>query len=203
MVHELAHQWFGDDVTPAPLERRVAQRGPRHLVRVGVRAGARRPGFYLEGGSFESQVRAATPAATSCAPRSGPVAAPIHGADDIAQMFSPNVYEGGALVLYALRQVVGDPTFRTIEREWPQRFGGGPASTADFIALRLAARASRPHRVPDQLALRHEHAAHAGPPRLDRRPGARTRERHRAQRGAAARSAAAPDVRAFLRWFRR
>ena len=65
----------------------------------------------------------------------GPVAAPIHGADDIAKMFSPNVYEGGALVLYALRQVVGDPTFREIERKWPRRYGGGSASTADFIAF--------------------------------------------------------------------
>jgi aminopeptidase N len=38
-------------------------------------------------------------------------------------------------VLYALRQVVGDATFREIERGWPQRFGGGPASTAGFIAF--------------------------------------------------------------------
>src|SRR3954452_21732904 len=50
-------------------------------------------------------------------------------------MFSPNIYDGGALVLYALRQVVGDPAFRAIERRWVQRFEGRPATTADFIAL--------------------------------------------------------------------
>jgi aminopeptidase N len=60
----------------------------------------------------------------------GPVALP-----NAATLFSHNAYHGGALVLYALRQVVGDPVFRTLEREWPQRFGGGPASTADFIAF--------------------------------------------------------------------
>ena len=41
MVHELAHQWFGDAVTPGSVERRLAQRGPCHLVRVRVRPAAR------------------------------------------------------------------------------------------------------------------------------------------------------------------
>ena len=61
----------------------------------------------------------------------GPVAAPR----DAATLFGPNVYEGAALVLYALRQEVGDRVFREIEREWPRDVGGGPASTEDFIAF--------------------------------------------------------------------
>jgi aminopeptidase N len=63
------------------------------------------------------------------------VAAPLHGADDIRRLFNPNVYDGGALVLYALRQVVGDPAFREIERAWLERYGGGSASTAEFIGF--------------------------------------------------------------------
>jgi aminopeptidase N len=93
------------------------------------------PAYYLEGGSFESQMRAAYGRGNQLRARFGPVAAPVNGAGNIVSLFSPNVYEGGALVLYALRQVVGDPAFREIERRWPQRYGGGPASTADFIAF--------------------------------------------------------------------
>ncbi len=50
-------------------------------------------------------------------------------------MFDQQVYLGGALVLYALRQVVGDATFQRIEREWVSRYQGRSASTGDFIAL--------------------------------------------------------------------
>ena len=118
MVHELAHLWFGDDVVPGC----GATCGSTRATRPGTsgstrRSAATRPSTSRAAAS-RTRCTPPTPAATNCARvRAG--RAPIHGADDIAQMFSPNVYEGGALVLYALRQVVGDPTFRTIEREWP------------------------------------------------------------------------------------
>lgn len=63
----------------------------------------------------------------------GPVGAPLSG--DVNQLFSRQVYYGGALALYALRQRVGDATFRQIERAWVSRYRDGVASTADFIAL--------------------------------------------------------------------
>jgi aminopeptidase N len=62
---------------------------------------------------------------------SGPVALPL-SADT---MFDNQVYLGGALVLYALRQVVGNATFQRIEREWVNRYRGRSPSTDDFIAL--------------------------------------------------------------------
>ena len=46
-----------------------------------------------------------------------------------------NTYYGGATVLYALRQVVGDRTFYEIERRWAQEYEGESASTDEFIAL--------------------------------------------------------------------
>ena len=61
----------------------------------------------------------------------GPVARPA-GADTL---FSLNVYHGGALVLYALRQVIGEHAFARLERAWAQRYRGRSASTAEFIAL--------------------------------------------------------------------
>ena len=62
---------------------------------------------------------------------SGPVARPI----DADHLFDLQVYHGGALVLYALRQVVGARTFERIEREWVSRYRDRVASTDDFIAL--------------------------------------------------------------------
>jgi aminopeptidase N len=38
-------------------------------------------------------------------------------------------------VLYALRQEIGHAAFQRIEREWLRRYGGGSASTEDFIRL--------------------------------------------------------------------
>jgi aminopeptidase N len=135
MVHELAHQWYGDDVMPARWSDVWLNEGHATWYEWEYAQERGDPAGYLEGGSFENQMRAAYARGDQLRARFGPVAAPRHGADDVVQLFSPNVYEGGALVLYALRQVVGDATFREIERGWPQRFGGGPASTADFISF--------------------------------------------------------------------
>jgi aminopeptidase N len=135
MVHELAHQWYGDSVLPALWSDLWLNEGHATWYEWEWAQEEGDPAFYLEGGSFEAAMRAAYARGDQLRATFGPVAAPVHGADDIASFFSPNVYEGGALVLFALRQVVGDPAFREIERKWPQRYGGGPASTADFIAL--------------------------------------------------------------------
>jgi len=63
----------------------------------------------------------------------GPVARPLSG--DVFDVFSPQAYYGGALVLYALRQKVGNADFRRIERAWVHRYEGRSASTQDFIRL--------------------------------------------------------------------
>ena len=62
----------------------------------------------------------------------GPVARPSSGGDDL---FSFNVYHGGALVLYALRQKIGKPAFDRVERAWVARYRDKVAGTDDFIAL--------------------------------------------------------------------
>jgi aminopeptidase N len=137
MVHELAHQWFGDDVMPARWSDVWLNEGHATWYEWEY-AAEHGDGLAYLGGTFTEAMRAAYEEADSLRARFGPVAAPRHGAGDLGKLFSDNVYEGGALVLYALRQVVGDATFRRIERLWPRRFGGRPASTADFIALASA-----------------------------------------------------------------
>jgi aminopeptidase N len=137
MVHELAHQWFGDDVMPARWSDVWLNEGHATWYEWEYAAEHGDADFYL-GATFTERMRAAYEEGDDLRATFGPVAAPRHGADDISGLFSGNVYEGGALVLYALRQEVGDAVFRRIEREWPRRFGGGPASTADFIRLASA-----------------------------------------------------------------
>jgi aminopeptidase N len=63
----------------------------------------------------------------------GPVARPI--SCDAATLFNFQMYHGGALVLYALRQKIGARAFEQLEREWVRRYRDDVARTADFIAL--------------------------------------------------------------------
>ncbi|MFD0392739.1 hypothetical protein ACFQ3Z_08330 [Streptomyces nogalater] len=44
-------------------------------------------------------------------------------------------YDGSALVLFALREKVGEETFGRIERAWVTAYRGRAAGTRDFIAL--------------------------------------------------------------------
>jgi aminopeptidase N len=53
----------------------------------------------------------------------------------VYDVFNNNVYGGGALVLYALQQKIGDAAFARVERAWVHRYAGRSASSADFIAL--------------------------------------------------------------------
>ncbi len=53
-------------------------------------------------------------------------------------IFRPNVYDGAALALYALRQEIGRPVFERLERAWVALHQDGTASTADFEQLASA-----------------------------------------------------------------
>jgi aminopeptidase N len=126
LVHELAHQWFGDSVAPATWSDIWLNEG--HAT------------WYEDnwadpdGSNLLSQMHDAYAASDRMRAADGPVALP----DTAEVMFDNNSYDGGALVLYALRQEVGDATFARIERAWQARFHGRDAGTADFIALSSA-----------------------------------------------------------------
>ncbi|HMG22798.1 MAG TPA: M1 family metallopeptidase, partial [Kofleriaceae bacterium] len=126
MVHEIAHQWFGDSVAPSQWADVWQNEGHATWYEFSFRFGVDSPSFtgfmqqvYLFGDVFRQVF--------------GPVASPPSG--DVAVLFNQNVYFGGALVLYALRQQIGDAAFQQLERTWVQTYRGKSASTADFIAL--------------------------------------------------------------------
>lgn len=132
MVHELAHQWFGDSVAPEFWSDVWLNEGHATWYE---REWEQDAGQIDENGfaSFEAFMRDQYAKANQYRADFGPVALPTH--NDLFGLFSDNVYGGGALVLYALQQKVGDQAFRAIERAWAQRKRGQSVGTEDFIAL--------------------------------------------------------------------
>ena len=137
MVHELSHMWFGDSVAPYSWSDLWLNEGHASWYEFTYAA---ENGFLADDtdgypdspgvADFEQYMRAAYGHGDQWRHDWGPVALPH--ADTL---FSFNVYVGGALALYALRQRVGDATFQRIERAWVARYRGRSASTGDFIAL--------------------------------------------------------------------
>jgi aminopeptidase N len=122
-LHELAHQWFGDDVAPEKWADVWLNEGHATWYE----------GTYADDhgwASFDDRMRAAYAAGDQFRHDFGPVASPP--ADNL---FNPNVYDGGALVLYALRQRIGTAAFDRLQRAWVRVYGGSVAGTRDFIAL--------------------------------------------------------------------
>jgi aminopeptidase N len=128
MVHELAHQWYGDSVAPARWSDLWLNEG--HATWFQWTYSQEKSGFDLE-----RHVRAVYAAGNRLRRLYGPIAKPRYGADDVGRLYSPMVYDVAGVALYALRLEMGDAAFRTLLRAWPQRYAGQTKTTADYIAL--------------------------------------------------------------------
>ncbi|MGW3351324.1 M1 family metallopeptidase [Nonomuraea rubra] len=129
MVHELVHQWFGDSVTPATWQDAWLNEGPAVYYAA----------LWAEehgGQSMLERMRTVYAKLDAVRAKDGPPGRP-------KALGGYNIYDGGALVLYALRTEVGDAAFDQIMRRWVQRHKDGNASTEDFIA-HAAATTHRP-----------------------------------------------------------
>ncbi len=138
VAHELAHQWFGDSVSPA-------RWGDIWLNEGFARYGELLWIAHTEGqAAFEEVIR------TDYDMVSGKLwedlspaevrerlaeELPPPGAVSPRALFSRSVYVRGALTLHALRLRVGDAVFFDILRAYHQRYRYGNASTADFVGV--------------------------------------------------------------------
>nr|WP_258527960.1 M1 family metallopeptidase [Streptomyces sp. NBRC 110611] len=131
MLHELSHQWFGDSVSP----RRWSDvwLNEAHATWYEALYAQERSGGKA---SLETRMRLAYQQSDGWRSEGGPPAQPkAPSPGEKISIFRPIVYDGSALVLYALRQKVGTAAFERLEREWVARHRDGVADSADFIAL--------------------------------------------------------------------
>ncbi|MGW9434925.1 M1 family metallopeptidase [Streptomyces sp. NPDC055607] len=120
LVHELAHQWFGNSVTPATWRDLWLNEG---FATYAEWLYAEEYGDVPARTAFE---RAFREKANWAFPPAAPPAA--------GNLFDPPVYQRGAMVLHKLRETVGDETFDEILRGWPEERRHANATTADFTA---------------------------------------------------------------------
>jgi aminopeptidase N len=136
MTHELAHQWYGDSVAPRTWSDIWLNEG--HATWYELTWAAPRGDLAGDTGvdvtSLAALMRWTYARGDRWRATDGPVARPRNRSDQ----FSNNVYLGGALVLYALRQKVGAAAFDRLERGWAQDEAGHSRSTDDFIAYASA-----------------------------------------------------------------
>lgn len=120
-VHEMAHQWFGDSVTP---------RTWRDIwLNEGFATYAESLWREHTDPSFDIDATMRTVARRAFAPIADP------GASDL---FDRAVYDRGALTLHALRRTVGDESFFATLRAWAAQFAHANASSADFVRVASA-----------------------------------------------------------------
>ncbi|MGW4528103.1 M1 family metallopeptidase [Amycolatopsis sp. NPDC004378] len=122
VVHELAHQWFGNSLTVADW---------RHIW---LNEGFATYAEWLW--SEESGGQSAAALARSWHTRIKAKPADVRIADPgVARMFDERVYKRGALTLHALRAEIGDPAFFALLKAWTGDHRHGLVTTDAFVAM--------------------------------------------------------------------
>ncbi|WP_405684052.1 M1 family metallopeptidase [Streptomyces sp. NBC_00057] len=129
MVHELAHQWFGDSVSPQAWSDLWLNEG--HASWYEARYAEEHADKPLESRMHDAYIRSDGWRAAG-----GPPARPdVPEPGQKLSLFRPVVYDGSALILYALRQEIGENAFDRLERSWVEKHRDSNAATADFVRL--------------------------------------------------------------------
>ncbi|QFU91424.1 M1 family metallopeptidase [Amycolatopsis sp. YIM 10] len=122
IVHELAHQWFGNSLTVAEWQHIWLNEGFATYAEwlwsaesggLGEDAHARRWHAALAGRPADLRI----------------------GDPGVASLFDERVYKRGALTLHALRKLLGDTVFFALLKDWAGRYRHATVTTADFTAL--------------------------------------------------------------------
>lgn len=124
VVHELAHQWFGDDVALARWQDIWLNEGFA---------------TYAEWLWSEYEGLATTQERFDAAYAANPADDPFWqikiGDPTVEHLFDAPVYDRGGMTVHALRKEVGDNAFWNIVRTWTASHSGGHGTTPEFIAL--------------------------------------------------------------------
>jgi aminopeptidase N len=124
VVHELAHQWFGDDV--------ALERWRDIWLNEGFATYAEWLWLEHEGMATPRQTFDTT---YNSYPAADPLWSVVVGDPGPERQFAAAVYVRGAMTLQALREKIGDGAFWKLIRRWAKRKGGGHGRTGQFIAM--------------------------------------------------------------------
>jgi len=119
LVHELAHQWFGDLITMKRWSHIWLNEGFASYAEAlwaEYRGGQDSLFTYMD--EFDQGLF--------------PTSVFVYDSTNIAELFSRTVYDKGAWVLHMLRHVLGDSSFFESLAEYRQAFAFGNATTEDF-----------------------------------------------------------------------
>ena len=122
LVHELAHQWFGDSVSLAQWEDIWLNEGfATYAEFLWIEHEFGPEAYQQEIARRRDQVETS--------------GFPAPGTPPPNDLFNGGVYQRGGLTLAALRDQVGDDDFFAILQTYAARFRDGNATTEDFVAL--------------------------------------------------------------------
>lgn len=121
LVHEAAHHWYGDTVTPADWSDVWMNEGMAMYLQgmwEAEQEGTTMLSKTDDWAAFESDLRA----------ESGPP-----GAFDPTRFGDGNIYYGPALMWQELRERIGEKRFFEVLREWPAREANGTADRREYV----------------------------------------------------------------------
>jgi aminopeptidase N len=124
VAHELAHQWFGDDVSLA--------RWSDIWLNEGFASYAQYLWADHEG---KGTPQALAQQAYDAIPAGDPFWTVEPGDPGPDKQFDNAVYDRGAIALQALRDTIGDPAFKTLLKAWPAQHRYGNGTIAEFQQL--------------------------------------------------------------------
>ncbi|WP_155884511.1 M1 family metallopeptidase [Actinomadura flavalba] len=124
IVHELAHQWFGDSLTVRRWKDIWLNEG---FATYAEWLWSERHGGRSAGAIFDAAYKRAA------SDKAWKIKTGDPGAKNMFGGFP--IYTRGAMTLHALRKTVGDATFFALLQEWPRKFAHRNVETADFVRL--------------------------------------------------------------------
>ncbi len=123
LVHELAHQWYGNSVTPKSWQDMWLNEGFATYAE------------WLWGEDHGGDTAQETFDALYASDADDDIwAFPPAKPTDASVISDPPVYQRGAMVLHKVREAVGDDTFFALIEDWATEYHHGNADTADFTA---------------------------------------------------------------------